>query len=66
MSGRQSDGVALEAGGRETLLGLCLQLGVASDIRLTRTSTGPLTRNHSATLEDLAAPDAPGLAPLAE
>src|SRR4029453_16712996 len=61
MSGRQSDGVALETVSSEPLLGLDLQLGVASDINLARTTAGPLTRNHSAALEDLAAPDAPGL-----
>src|SRR4051812_8568738 len=64
MSGRQSDGVTPEAVRGEPLLGLGLQLGVASDVDLAGTTARPLTRNHGATLEDLAAPDTPGLVPL--
>src|SRR3954471_1573644 len=65
MSGRQSDGTAgLEAVRGEPLLNLYLELGVASDVGLTGTTAGPLTRDHSATLKDLAAPDTPGLVPL--
>ena len=37
---------------------------VPRDILLARTATGPLTRYDRAALEDLAAPDAPGLLPL--
>ena len=40
------------------------QHGVAGDVLLARTATGPLARNDRATLEDLATPDAPGLGPL--
>src|SRR5262245_35258586 len=40
------------------------EAGVPSDVLLTRTAARPLTRNDGATLEDLAAPDAPGLRPL--
>src|SRR3954447_17870862 len=64
MSGRQSDGVTPEAVRGEPLLGLGLQLGVASDVLLAGTTARPLARNHGATLEDLAAPDPPRLASL--
>src|SRR4029450_10452202 len=64
MSCRQSYGVALETVGREALLDLDLQLGVTGNVDLAGTATGPLARNHGTALEDLAAPDAPGLVPL--
>src|SRR6266545_338129 len=65
MSCRQSDRVAgLETVRGEPLLDLDRQLGVASDVDLARTAAGPLARDDRATLEDLAAPDSPGLAPL--
>src|SRR5262245_64033794 len=37
---------------------------VASDILLAGTTARPLARNHGTALEDLAAPDPPGLTPL--
>ena len=55
---------ALETVGREPLLHLDPQCGVTCDVLLARPATGPLTRDDRATLEDLAAPDAPGLVPL--
>ena len=64
MSGRQRTALRLETVRGEPLLGLDPQLGVAGDVLLARTATGPLARNHRATLEDLAAPDAPRLGPL--
>src|SRR3954463_7797725 len=64
-SGRQADRVAgLQAVRGEPLLDLVGQLGVASDVDLAGTTAGPLARNHSATLENLAAPDTPGLVAL--
>src|SRR5689334_10566098 len=41
-----------------------LTLGVAREVFLTRTATGPLARDDHAVVEDLAAPDTPGLGPL--
>src|SRR5690349_8131695 len=65
ISGRQADRVAgLETVRGEPLLDLDGQLGVARDVDLAGTTTGPLARNHGATLEDLSTPDTPGLAPL--
>src|SRR4051794_17330224 len=65
MSGRQADGVAgVETLGGEPLLDLGRELGVARHVDLAGTTAGPLTRDHGTTLEDLAAPDAPGLVPL--
>src|SRR4051794_11489850 len=65
MSGRQSDSAArIEAVGREPLLNLCLEGHVAREVLLARTAPGPLARDDRATLEDLAAPDAPRLGTL--
>src|SRR5690242_19254269 len=65
ISGRQPHAVAgVETVRGEPLLDLDSELGVPSHVRLTRTAPRPLARNHGTTLEDLAAPDTPGLAPL--
>src|SRR5882757_5077282 len=65
MSCRQSDRAArLETVRGEPLFDLDRKLSVASQVDLARTATGPLARDDSATLEDLAAPDTPGLVPL--
>src|SRR5688500_15003 len=66
MSGRQPDRVARvgEPVGRQPRLDLDLEDRVAGDVLLARATAGPLARDDRATLEDLAAPDAPGLRPL--
>ena len=65
LSGRETDLAAgLETIRGEPLLDLVCQLGVARHVRLTRTATRPLARDHGPTLENLAAPDTPGLVPL--
>src|SRR6266536_1481239 len=58
MSGRHSDL------GRDTIRDRHPEDLVPGGILLARTTPGPLTRNHGATLEDLATPDAPRLGPL--
>src|SRR2546428_14008528 len=58
MSGRHTDL------GRDSARDLCPQDLVPGDVLLARTTPRPLPRNHGATLEDLATPDAPGLGPL--
>src|SRR3954449_11854206 len=65
MSGRQPDRAArLETVRGEPLFDLEREFGVTGDVDLARTAAGPLARNDRATLEDLAAPDAPRLTPL--
>src|SRR3954454_6517253 len=65
ISGRQPDRVArLETVRGEPLLDLDREFRVASDVDLARTATRPLARDDRTTLEDLAAPDTPGLVPL--
>src|SRR5256885_9551540 len=58
MSGRQVDL------GRDSARDLSPQDLVTGDVLLARTTPRPLPRNHGATLEDLATPDAPGLGPI--
>src|SRR6266566_6357068 len=58
MSGRRSDL------GRDAACDLSPEDLVPGDVFLARTTPRPLTRNHGATLEDLATPDAPRLGPL--
>src|SRR5690242_9375591 len=55
MSGRHSDL------GRDSVGDLNPKDLVPGDVLLARTAARPLTRNHGATLEDLATPDAPRL-----
>src|SRR5438067_13086585 len=50
--------------GRDPIRDLHPQDLVPGDVLLARTTPGPLPRNHGATLEDLATPDAPRLLPL--
>src|SRR5436309_13963839 len=58
MSGRHSDL------GRDSVGDLNPKDLVPGDVLLARTTPRPLTRDHGATLEDLATPDAPRLLPL--
>src|SRR4051794_38566901 len=65
MSGRQAVGAArVEPVSGQPLLDLDRELAVASHIDLAGTATGTPARNHGAAVENLAAPDTPGLVAL--